>query len=90
MLPVSAKLCVLLNKTTARAYYGHVNNKPRPFSSAILVLPLPDTNGVTLPECRRLRDTRAMSPNWLKLNESMVAKMVSRVSYLIYYNLYIE
>ena len=90
MLPVSAKLCVLLNKTTARAYYGHVNNKPRPFSSAILVLPLPDTNGVTLPECRRLRDTRAMSPHWLKLNESMVAKMVSRVSYLIYYNLYIE
>ena len=81
---------MLLNKTTARAYYGHVNNKPWPFSSAILVLPLPDTNGVTLPECRGLRDTRAMSPHWLKLNESMVAKMVSRVSYLIYYNLYIE
>ena len=45
--PVSAKLCMLLNKTTARAYYDYVNNKLPPFSSAILVLPLPDTNGVT-------------------------------------------
>ena len=24
--PVSAKLCMLLNKTTARAYYGYMNN----------------------------------------------------------------
>ena len=45
--PVSAKLCVLLNKTTAHAYYGYVNNKLPPFSSAILVLPLTDTNEVT-------------------------------------------
>ena len=30
-----------------RLYYGYVNNKIPAFSSAILVLPLPDTNGVT-------------------------------------------
>ena len=38
---------MLLNKATARAYYGCVNNKLPPFSTAILVLPLPDANGVT-------------------------------------------
>ena len=36
------------------------------------------------------RHSGYVTPYWLKLNESMVAKMVSRVSYLIYYNLYIE
>ena len=38
---------MMLNKTTARAYYGYVNNKLPLFSTTILVLPLPDTNGVT-------------------------------------------
>ena len=32
----------------SRLQYGYVNNKLPPFSFAILVLPLPDTNGVTL------------------------------------------
>ena len=64
MSPVSTKLCVLLNKTTAHAYYGYVNNKLVPFSSTILVLPLPDTNGVTQLECHRCKNGVGVLVGW--------------------------